>query len=81
MQLFKSNWASILKRAGIEGTISQAVRAFELRHSRYLGLAKTHLQHLFTAIAINLVRFDAWLNEVPHAKTRTSRFAALAPAC
>ena len=54
--------------------------AFELRRSRYLGLAKTRLQHLFTAIAINLVRFDAWLNKVPHAKTRTSRFAALAVA-
>jgi transposase len=76
-EAFKKEYA---KRAGIEGTISQAVRAFELRRSRYLGLAKTHLQHLFTAIAINLVRFDAWLNEVPHAKTRTSRFAALAVA-
>jgi len=76
-EAFKEEYA---KRAGIEGTISQAVRAFELRRSRYLGRAKTHLQHLFTAIAINLVRFDAWLNEVPHAKTRTSRFAALAVA-
>jgi hypothetical protein len=76
-EAFKEEYA---KRAGIEGTISQAVRAFELRRSRYLGLAKTHLQHLLTAIAINLVRFDAWLNEVPHAKTRTSRFAALAVA-
>jgi transposase len=43
-------------------------------------IVKTHLQHLFTAIAINLVRFDAWLNGVPHAKIRTSRFAALAVA-
>jgi transposase len=66
------------KRAGIEGTISQATRAFELRKSRYIGLARTHLQHLLTAVAINLVRFDAWRNEVPHAKTRTSRFAGLA---
>ena len=30
-------------RLGIEGTISQAVRAFELRKARYLGLAKTQL--------------------------------------
>jgi transposase len=66
------------KRAGIEGTISQATRAFELRKSRYIGLARTHLQHLLTAVAINLARFDAWRNEIPHAKTRTSRFAALA---
>jgi transposase len=76
-EVFKKEYA---KRAGIEGTISQSVRAFELRRARYLGVAKTHLQHLFTAIAINLVRFDAWLNEVPHGKTRTSRFAALAVA-
>ena len=55
-EAFKQEYA---KRAGIEGTISQAVRAFELRHSRYLGLDKTHLQHLFTAIAISLLRFDA----------------------
>jgi transposase len=31
------------KRAGIEGTISQAVRAFDLRRSRYIGSAKTYL--------------------------------------
>lgn len=65
-------------RAGVEGTISQAVRAFGLRRSRYKGLAKTHLQHLLTAVAINVVRVVAWVNGVPHATTRTSRFAALA---
>ncbi len=43
-------------RAGIEGTLSQGVRAFELRRCRYLGLAKTHLQHIITAVALNLVR-------------------------
>jgi transposase len=30
------------KRAGIEGTISQGVRAFGLRRARYWGQAKTH---------------------------------------
>jgi transposase len=65
------------RRAGIEGTISQGTRAFGLRRSRYIGQAKTHLQHLLTASAINLVRFAAWKAGVPHAKTRTSRFAAL----
>src|SRR3954453_2202015 len=34
------------RRAGIEGTISQGVRAFALRRSRYRGLARTHLQHV-----------------------------------
>jgi transposase len=67
------------RRAGVEGTISQAVRAFGLRKARYLGLAKVHLQHLLTVAAINVVRMVAWLQGVPLAHTRTSRFAALAP--
>src|SRR5579883_108113 len=65
--------------AGIEGTLSQGVNAFGLRRSRYLGLAKTRLQHLLTSTAMNIVRMVAWLQGVPHAKTRVSRFAALAP--
>jgi transposase len=69
------------RRAGIEGTLSQGVRAFGLRRTRYRGLAKTHLQHMATAAAINVDRIVAWLDERPQAKTRTSRFAALAPAC
>lgn len=66
------------QRAGIEGTISQATGGFAMRHSRYIGLAKTHLQHLATAAAINLQRFWAWSNQKPHSKTRLSPFAALA---
>jgi hypothetical protein len=66
------------RRAGIEGTISQGVRAFGLRRSRYRGLAKTHLQHVATAAAIDLGRLAAWFRAVPRAATRTSRFAALA---
>lgn len=65
-------------RSGIEGTISQGVRAFELRDCRYIGLAKTHLQHILTAAAINLGRVFAWLEEMPRAKTRSSHFARLA---
>jgi transposase len=68
------------RRAGIEGTISQGVRAFGLRCCRYRGLAKTALQHIATAASINLDRIVAWFNEVPQAHTRTSRFARLAPA-
>ncbi len=66
------------RRAGVEGTISQGVRAFGLRRSRYRGLAKTHLQHVATAAAVNLERLAAWFRAVPRAATRTSRFAALA---
>jgi transposase len=69
------------KRAGIEGTISQGVRAFGLRQARYRGLAKTHVQNLATAAAINLDRLAAWFDERPQAQTRTSRFARLAPPC
>lgn len=65
-------------RAGIEGTIAQAVQAFQMRRSRYRGVAKTHLQHVLTATAVNLVRIAAWLRGEPLAQTRISRFAALA---
>lgn len=65
-------------RAGVEGTISQAVRAFGLRRSRYRGLPKTRVQHAATAAALNLARVAAWLEERPLATTRTSRFARLA---
>jgi transposase len=36
-------------RSGVEGTISQGTRAFGLRRCRYLGFAKTRLQHILTA--------------------------------
>ena len=73
-----SEWkARYERRAGIEGTISQGTRGFGLRRSRYIGEEKTHLQHLLTAGAINLVRFASWIAGAPHAKTRTSRFAAM----
>jgi IS5 family transposase len=67
-------------RAGVEGTISQAVHAFGLRRPRYRGLAKTRLQHHFTGAAVNLARLDAWLTGRPLARTRISPFAALRPA-
>jgi transposase len=66
------------RRAGVEGTISQAVRAFGLRQARYVGLAKTHLQEIGTAVALDLCRWVDWHRQKPRAKTRTSRFAALA---
>ncbi|MCB0257105.1 MAG: transposase, partial [Anaerolineae bacterium] len=66
-------------RAGVEGTISQAVRGFGLRECRYIGLAKTHLQHILTAAAINFSRLDGWFTGAKQAQTRVSRFAALKP--
>jgi transposase len=67
------------KRAGVEGTISQGTRSFGLRHTRYVGLTKTHLQHVLIAAAINLKRAVTWLQEGPKAQTRQSPFMALAP--
>ena len=68
------------RRAGIEGTLSQGIRAFGLRHCRYIGLARTHLQHLLVAVALNVVRLVAWWTEATCATTRRSQFAALQPA-
>jgi transposase len=68
------------QRAGIEGTISQGTRAFGLRRSRYLGLAKTHLQHLATAAAINLTRVISWwMSDESKPPVYQPSFAALAP--
>jgi transposase len=68
------------KRAGIEGTFSQGVRAFGLRRSRSMGEAKTRLQHLMIAGALPIVRLFACSEERPQEHTRCSRVAALAPA-
>jgi transposase len=69
------------RRAGIEGTISQGVRSFGLRRSRYIGEAKVHLQHIATATAINVARISDWLGERPREVTRRSAFMRLmAPA-
>jgi transposase len=65
------------KRAGIEGCLAQALRLTGLRRARYVGLAKTHLQHVASAAGINVERLDAWFRDVPLAETRVSRFAAL----
>jgi transposase len=74
-EAFRQDYAH---RAGVEGTISQGVRAFGLRQARYVGLAKTHLQEVGTATGINLCRWSAWHRHTPRAKTRTSLLAALA---
>jgi transposase len=77
-------WEEYQARAGVEGTVSQGVRSFGLRRSRYVGTAKTHLQHVITAVAMNVVRLLAWFAGVPKtqtkAQTRISPFARLAAA-
>jgi len=73
-EAFKEQYAL---RAGIEATLSQGVRAFELRRSRYIGLARTHLQHVLSAAAMNFVRVGLWFSETPRTKTRLSAFQKL----
>jgi transposase len=67
-------------RAGIEGTISQGVRSMGLRQSRYIGLARTHLQHVATAAAINVERIVDWLAGESPETTRISPLRELASA-
>src|SRR5713101_1552268 len=49
-------------RAGVEGTISQAVRTTRLRRTPYVGLAKTHLHHVAIAAGLNLKRIAVHLH-------------------
>jgi transposase len=49
------------RRAGVESTMSEGVRSHGMRHSRYRGRDKTHLQMVTVAAAINLVRIESML--------------------
>ena len=64
-------------RAGVEATIHQATTTTGIRRSRYLSLPKTHLAHVITATAINLIRLDTWWTQTPPGRTRTSHLATL----
>lgn len=71
-------FAAIYKvRAGVEGTIAQATRSCGIRSARYIGDQRTHLQHLMTAAAINIVRILRWLAGEPKAATRPNALALL----
>jgi transposase len=75
---FKAQYAL---RAGVESSLSQGIRRFDLRRSRYIGLARTHLQQLLNATAMNVVRVIAWLWGEPLGERRRKpgHFARLAP--
>jgi transposase len=64
-------------RAGVEGTIAQATHVTGIRRARYLGLAKTSLEHAAAAAAINLIRMDAWWTGKPFDRTRTTHLQRL----
>ena len=75
---FKEKYAL---RSGVESSLSQGIRRFAVRQSRYRGLACTHLQQLLNATAMNLVRVIAWLKGEPFGERRRKPgyFARLAP--
>jgi transposase len=64
-------------RAGVEGTIAQAVRITGVRRARYTGLAKTRLEHALAATALNLIRLDAWWTGRPLDRTRATHLQRL----
>lgn len=45
-------------RSGVEGTINELAHGHGMRRCRYRGQPKTHLQHIFTAIAVNIERLS-----------------------
>jgi transposase len=65
------------RRAGAESTIAQSVAVTDTRHARYRGLPKTRLEHAFKAVALNLIRLDAWWNGHPLDQRRTSHLSRL----
>jgi transposase len=75
---FKAQYAL---RAGVESSLSQGIRRFDLRQSRYLGLARTHLQQLLNATAMNVVRVITWLwgEPIGERRRKPGHFAHLAP--
>jgi len=64
-------------RAGVEGTIRQGVAVTGMRRARYRGLPKTRLEHVYSAVALNLIRLHAYWNGHPLDRTRTSHLARL----
>jgi transposase len=69
--------AAYALRSGVEGTIRQAVAVTGSRRARYRGLAKTHLEHVYSAVALNLIRLHAWWHGKPLDRRRTSHLARL----
>ncbi|MCX4454763.1 transposase [Streptomyces sp. NBC_01340] len=60
-----------------QGRIHQAVAVTGIRRARYRGLQKTQLEHNFSAVALNLIRLDAWWNGHPLDRSRVSHLARL----
>jgi transposase len=75
---FKAQYAL---RADVESTLSQGVRRFDLRQSRDIGLARTHLQQALNATAMNIVQVIDWLKGMTCGvqRRKVGHFARLVP--
>jgi len=56
-------------RSGIEGTVCEFAHGHGMRHCRYRGQPKAHLQHVLTAIAVNIER----LSQLPPGESTSPR--------
>jgi hypothetical protein len=65
----------------VESSLAPGIRRVDLRQSRDIGLARTHLQQLLTAAAMHVVRVIAWLWGQPLGARRRKpgHLAQLAP--
>ena len=68
--------ADYARRAGVEGTMHQAV-SHGAHRARYRGLPKTRLDHVYMACALNLLRLHAYWTGTPLDRRRTSHLARL----
>jgi Transposase DDE domain len=64
-------------RAGVEGTIYQALAVTGVRRCRYIGLPKTRLAHILAATALNMIRLDAWWTGTTLHRPHTSHLTRL----
>jgi len=72
----RSFQADYARRAGIEGTMNQAVRC-GARRARYRGLQKTRLEHAFMAVALNFIRLHAYWTGTPLNRGHMTHLARL----
>jgi hypothetical protein len=72
----RSFQADYARRAGIEGTMNQAVR-HGARRARYRGLPKTRFEHAFMAVALNLIRLHAYWTGTPLNRGNMTHLARL----
>jgi hypothetical protein len=56
-------------RSGIEGTVCELTRGHGMRHCRYRDQPKAHVQHVLTAIAVNIER----LRKLPPGQSTATR--------